>query len=181
MHDYLTLREMAQRVGVTARALRPAIWSGPLRAAMACLSQQRRGARRCGLRGTGKTRARDRRRQTRARRRGGGAPVIQRIVLFQVQPETPDAEIAACVALMRALPAQIPEIRHYAVAYNRKGRGERYYVSLIVRFADDAALERYEGHPANKALVRRLLQSIGATAIFDAEMDPATTTGEAAE
>src|SRR5438874_12869871 len=95
--------------------------------------------------------------------------MIQRIVLFQFQPETPDAEIAACVDLMRALPAQIPDIRRYEVAYNRNGRGERYYVALIVCFDDDAALERYATHPANRAFTRRLLQSVGATVIFDSE------------
>ena len=96
--------------------------------------------------------------------------MIQRIVLFQFQPQTPAEEIAGCVDLMRALPAQVPEIQTYQVAYNRKGRGERYYVSLIAGFADDAALQRYETHPANQALARRLVQSIGAVTIFDAEL-----------
>ncbi|GAC1400823.1 MAG: hypothetical protein NVSMB65_18500 [Chloroflexota bacterium] len=96
--------------------------------------------------------------------------MIQRIVLFQFKQETPDAEISACVALLRALPDQIPEIRRYAVAYNRKGRGERYYVSIVAAFADDAALERYEAHPANRASTRRLVQSIGASTVFDADL-----------
>ena len=95
--------------------------------------------------------------------------MIQRIVLFQFKPETPDAEIAACVEMMRALPSQIPEIRRYDVSYNRKGRRERYYVSLVAGFDDDAALERYEAHPANRAFVRRLIPIIGATTIFDSE------------
>src|SRR4051794_9178182 len=100
------------------------------------------------------------------------ALMIQRIVLCQFKPETPDAEIAACVEMLRALPKQIPEISHYAVAYNRKGRGERYYISVVAGFADDGAVERYEAHPANRAVTRRLVTSIGATAVFDAESAP---------
>lgn len=38
-------------------------------------------------------------------------PMIRRIVLFQFQPETPTAEIDALVEMLRALPAQISEIR----------------------------------------------------------------------
>jgi len=93
--------------------------------------------------------------------------MIRRIVLFQFQPETPEAEIAACVEMLRNLPPQIPEICSYEVAYNRKGRGERYYVSILARFNDQPSLERYEVHPAHTVFVERVLQSSSDIVVFD--------------
>ncbi len=95
--------------------------------------------------------------------------MIQRIVLFQFKPEVPEAEITACVDLLRTLPAQIPQIHRYELAYNRKGRSERYYLALIAWFADEAALRAYEEHPANGAVARQLIPRIGATTIFDSD------------
>lgn len=97
--------------------------------------------------------------------------MLRRIVLFQFKLDTPDAEIEACLAMMRDLPAQIAEIRGYDVAYNRRGRAERYYVSLVAWFDDEAALERYQAHPANGQFTQRLVKSIAATVIFDADVD----------
>jgi hypothetical protein len=93
--------------------------------------------------------------------------MIQRIVLFQFRPDVPDDEIAGCVEMLRALPAQIAAIRGYEVARNRGGRDKRYHVSLLARFDDEPALRAYEVDPAHAAFVERVRRGTSDIIVFD--------------
>ncbi len=97
--------------------------------------------------------------------------MIQRIVLFQFPPATPQAEIDVCMTMLRELPPHIPEICRYDVAFNRQGREGRYQVSLLAQFDDEPALRRYEVHPAHDQFVRHIARHTSDVIVFDYDYD----------
>lgn len=95
--------------------------------------------------------------------------MIQHIVLFQLRPEATEEEVAAAIATMRALPAQIPEIRGYRVSSHLDGREAPYSLALVSTFATRESMARYEAHPAHVAFVEQFLPIARSTIIFDSE------------
>lgn len=56
-------------------------------------------------------------------------------------------------ALLEALPPVIPEIRSLEVGINDFYADANWHITLIADFDDQAALERYQVHPAHQAVV----------------------------
>ncbi|MFC4222415.1 Dabb family protein [Lysinibacter cavernae] len=56
-------------------------------------------------------------------------------------------------ALLDALPPVIPEILALEVGINELYPDANWHITLVSEFADQAALERYQVHPAHKAVI----------------------------
>lgn len=78
---------------------------------------------------------------------------IRHVVLFTYKPETPEPVIAQAIGLLNALPAEISEIRSWAISEDEGKRPGSYRFVLIATFDDLAAVDRYIEHPAHVAAV----------------------------
>ena len=83
--------------------------------------------------------------------------MFKHIVMWRVAAESEGRDQAALIeemqARLRALPAQIEEIREFEVGRNIKASDFAADVVLISSFDDEAAFERYVVHPAHQDAV----------------------------
>ena len=82
--------------------------------------------------------------------------MLHHIIVAKFKEGTPQPEIAEIVAALRALPPQIPEIRHYQVGLDVVHSVRSYDFALVSAFDDLAALERYRVHPKHVPVAQRL-------------------------
>jgi len=82
--------------------------------------------------------------------------MLHHIVVAKFKEGIPQQEIAEIVAALRALPPQIPEIRHYQVGLDVLHSARSYDLALLSAFDDLAALERYRAHPDHVPVAQRL-------------------------
>ena len=98
--------------------------------------------------------------------------MIRHIVFWKLQdsPEQPKAaSMARIKAEMEALPAVIPEIGHLEVCPNLRAGDDEYDLMLYSEFADAAALQVYQQHPAHKAASAFVATVRIGRALFDGE------------
>ena len=80
--------------------------------------------------------------------------MFKHIVLWRVATESEGRDQASLIAevesRLRALPAQIPEIREFEVGRNVKSSEFAADVALYSAFDDEAAFDRYVVHPAHQ-------------------------------
>lgn len=97
--------------------------------------------------------------------------MIRHIVLFRWKEGTTPAQVAAALDGLRALPAQIPEIRAYVVGTDVGGMEGHWDVAVTGDFADLAAFRVYFDHPAHQAVVKeRILPIREARAVVQVEI-----------
>jgi hypothetical protein len=82
--------------------------------------------------------------------------MFRHIVVCKLKPETAAAEIAEIVAALRKLPSQIDDVRALECGLDELHSERSYDFGLVVTFADQDALARYQVHPAHQAVAVRL-------------------------
>jgi hypothetical protein len=79
---------------------------------------------------------------------------------FRWKPGVTDAQITQVATEIAALQGQIPELLESSVGRNLSPRGGEYGFGGVMKFADQAAMERYNSHPAHQKLLQWLLPLI---------------------
>ena len=81
--------------------------------------------------------------------------MITHLLLWNYRPEVPDAERAAIEATLRALPDAVASLDSLTFGPVFRWRVREYSHACVMRFADLAALDAYQGHPAHHEFVAR--------------------------
>ena len=81
--------------------------------------------------------------------------MITHILIWNYRPEVPDAERAAIEATLQALPAVVTSLDSLTFGPVFRWRVREYSHACVMRFANLAALDAYQGHPAHQAFVAR--------------------------
>jgi hypothetical protein len=79
---------------------------------------------------------------------------------FRWKPGVTDAQITQVATEIAALQSQIPELLESSVGRNLSPRGGGYGFGGVMKFADQAAMETYNSHPAHQKLLQWLLPLI---------------------
>ena len=82
--------------------------------------------------------------------------MLTHIVLFKFKPETTAEQAARLEAGLKGLPAlisDISDIREFRVGRDVVRSERSYDLGLVSAFADLAALQRYQVHPAHQEVV----------------------------
>jgi antibiotic biosynthesis monooxygenase (ABM) superfamily enzyme len=92
---------------------------------------------------------------------------VTHVVLFRARAEQ-DAPLTALVARFPALREQIDGIEYAVAGPALASDATRGYThALVMRFADAAALQAYESHPAHEALVGELKELVEEFLVLD--------------
>ena len=78
--------------------------------------------------------------------------MVTHIVVWKYKPEVGDEERREHIALLRRLPAIIPEIQSFAVGADVLGLPRSYHTGLVAVFRDRAGLDAYTVHPKHVAV-----------------------------
>ena len=79
--------------------------------------------------------------------------MLTHVVLFKFMPETTGEQAAQLEAGLKSLPPLISEILEFRVGRDVIHSERSYDLGLVSSFADQAALQRYQVHPAHQAVV----------------------------
>ena len=79
--------------------------------------------------------------------------MLHHIVLFKFKPDTDEAQIAALEKMLDALPEQIIEIQLYEFGRDVVRSERSHDFALVSGFANLAAMQRYQVHPAHKKVI----------------------------
>lgn len=93
--------------------------------------------------------------------------MLRHVVFFKFKPEIPAAERQDFLALLRGLPAKIPEIVSSEVGEDILGTPRSYHVALISTFAGRDALDAYAKHPDHQPVIARAREICEAIAAVD--------------
>jgi hypothetical protein len=80
--------------------------------------------------------------------------VIRHVAVFRFSPAFTDAEREHWLALLRALPAAIPELRSLSAGTDVLGGPSSHEVAVVADFDDLEGLAAYTGHPAHAEVLR---------------------------
>jgi Stress responsive A/B Barrel Domain len=83
--------------------------------------------------------------------------MFRHVILMRFAPGTTDEPRRAVLDGLRALPAQIPEIRDYQVGADLGLRDGSYDIGLVALFDDEQGWRTYLDHPAHVAVVTELI------------------------
>jgi hypothetical protein len=89
--------------------------------------------------------------------------VLTHIVLITATAEATDEQVEAVIAGLRALPAQIDEIRGYEVGRDLGLAEGNATVAIQATFASPDDLQAYVVHPAHQQVVTELIRPIAAS------------------
>jgi len=106
--------------------------------------------------------------------------MLQHLVVAKFKEGVPAQEQAGIVAGLRALPAQIAEIRRYDVGLDVLHSARSYDLGIVSAFDDVAALERYQAHPAHVAVAQRLRAASQSIVVVDYDLTPPASARAAA-
>ena len=81
--------------------------------------------------------------------------MLRHVVFFKFKPGVPAAERQGFLAMLRALPAKIPEIVSSEVGEDIMGTPRSYHVALISTFAGRDALDVYAKHAEHQPVIAR--------------------------
>ena len=81
--------------------------------------------------------------------------MIEHVVLFKAKPDAPPEKLEAMMKALTALKEDIPGVLHVSAGVNFCSRSQGYTHGFVVRFADRAALENYQPHPAHQDVIAR--------------------------
>jgi hypothetical protein len=93
--------------------------------------------------------------------------MLRHVVFFKFKPEVAAAGRQDFVAMLRGLPARIPEIVSSEVGEDIMGTPRSYHVALISTFAGRDALEVYAKHPEHQPVLARAKEVCEAIAAVD--------------
>lgn len=94
---------------------------------------------------------------------------IRHIVMFRFKAETTEDERAAFLAMLRELPARIPEIIDFEAGRDVMRLPRSFDLALVASYADLAALDRYTKHEAHLPVIERSRQICEQVASVDYE------------
>lgn len=94
--------------------------------------------------------------------------MITHIVLMKLKDKSPEVS-GKIRELLMALPAQIPEIKHYEVGVNVVESARAYDVGLVSRFESLADLDVYSNHPAHLEALQYIRSVLESAAVVDYE------------
>jgi hypothetical protein len=86
--------------------------------------------------------------------------MLRHVVCLTFRAGTPDAALDELAAGFRALPAAIPEIRHYEVGTDLGLADGNADLTLVADFDDADAWRRYQDHPAHVRVITELVRPI---------------------
>ena len=81
---------------------------------------------------------------------------------FRLKPGVTEAQQQRMLSEIAALKSQIPLVLESHVGKNVSPRGQDFVIGGVMKFADAAALEAYNIHPAHQALLKWLVPLIDA-------------------
>jgi hypothetical protein len=81
--------------------------------------------------------------------------MITHLLLWNYRPDVPAEERAAIEATLVALPAAVPLLASLTFGPVFRWRVREYSHACVMQFADLAALDAYQVHPAHKAFAAR--------------------------
>lgn len=80
--------------------------------------------------------------------------MIRHVAVFRFVPSFTAAERLHWMTLLRALPAQIPELRSMSVGTDILGGPSSHELAIVADFDDLDGLEAYTRHPAHAEILR---------------------------
>ena len=80
--------------------------------------------------------------------------MIRHVAVFRFRPTFTATERDHWMSLLRALPAQIPELRSMTVGVDILGAAASHELAIVADFDDLAGLEAYNRHPAHVEVLR---------------------------
>jgi hypothetical protein len=80
--------------------------------------------------------------------------------MFRWKPGTGDAQLAALLRALAALPGQVPEIRRYVYGADARLAEGNFDFAIVADFDDEAAWRRYVAHPAHQKLIAEQIRPI---------------------
>ena len=80
--------------------------------------------------------------------------MIRHVAVFRFVESFTAAEREHWMTLLRALPAQIPELRSMSVGTDVLGGTSSHELAIVADFDDLAGLEAYNRHPAHAEVLR---------------------------
>ena len=80
--------------------------------------------------------------------------MIRHVAVFRFVPSFSKGEREQWMTLLRALPAQIPELRSLSVGTDVLGGPSSYELAIVADFDDLAGLDAYNRHPAHAEVLR---------------------------
>lgn len=104
--------------------------------------------------------------------------MIQHVVLLKFKPGTSEEQIRELESLLDDLPNRIQEIRVYEFGRNQVPSARAYDFALVSLFANLAALERYQKHPAHLPVLERVAALCDQVATVDFEAAQGAPAGE---
>jgi len=78
--------------------------------------------------------------------------MIRHVAVFRWVEGTTPEQVAAAAEALRALPAQIPSLRSYAVGPDLGLGPDRWDFAVVAEFEDAAGYHAYVDHPAHQAV-----------------------------
>ncbi len=81
---------------------------------------------------------------------------------FRLKPGVTEAQQERMLGEIGELESQIPLVREAHIGRNVSPRGQGFVIGGVMKFADAAALEAYNIHPAHQALLKWLVPLIDA-------------------
>jgi len=84
--------------------------------------------------------------------------MINHVVLLKFKAGVSDAEIDDLEKSLDDLPNKIHEIRTYEFGRNVMPSPRSYDFALVALFANVPAVERYQEHPAHRAVIKKIQQ-----------------------
>ena len=93
--------------------------------------------------------------------------MFRHVVFFKFKAEVTASDRQDFLAMLRALPAKIPEIVSSEVGEDIMGTPRSYHVALISTFAGREALDAYAKHPDHQPVLTRAREICEAIAAVD--------------
>jgi hypothetical protein len=78
--------------------------------------------------------------------------MLTHIVIWKYRPDADEEARGEHVAMLRRLPAIIPEVQSFAVGFDVLNLPRSYHTGLVSTFRDRAGLEAYTVHPEHVAV-----------------------------
>jgi quinol monooxygenase YgiN len=96
--------------------------------------------------------------------------MIRHIVMFRFKAETSDADRAAFLEMLRALPSKIQEVQDFEAGFDVVRAPRSFDLALVASYADLAALDRYAKHEHHLPVVERAKEICEQVAAVDYEV-----------
>lgn len=80
--------------------------------------------------------------------------MIRHVAVFRFTPDFTEAQRRHWMSLLRALPAQIPQLLSMSVGADLVGGPASYELAIVADFADLEGLKAYNAHPAHAEILR---------------------------